>query len=219
MAVDLMCVFPQDSIRLSDIRSVNLGGVRGLRIVGDDFRAVDEVLINNMESPDVIVVNKNELIAQLPDSLQVAPDINAVVVLSRNLTVTKRSVLQFRIGKRPGKVKGIQRLLQLFVKILFTTPGSDIFNPSAGGGVMNKVGSTFGEAESKDIASEFVIAVQRVQRQIVAMQSRDQRSPRSERLLSATVVGSKFDKLQGAFYVSVEVISQAGVAGTANVEI
>ena len=219
MAVDFQVVFPQDSVRLNQIRQETIGGFAAIRAIGEDFRSVDEVVINNQPSPDVIVLSKTELIAQLPDSMQRAPDVQSVTVLSRSFTVTRRSLLRFRIGKRPAKVRGILRLLQLFVKILLTSPGTDIFRPGSGGGILNKIGTTFGSDEGSSLVTDFVVSVTRTQRQIVAMQARDQRSPRDERLLSATVVGSQFDKTQGALYMRIRIISQAGESAEANLEV
>lgn len=219
MAVDLQVVYPQESIRLNDIRLTSLNGVYALRVVGADFRAVDEVIINELPSPDVIVADRHTLVAQLPEVYQKVPEVRSVMVLSKRITLSPRSLIRFRIGKSPGKVIGIQRLLQLFLKILFTTPGTDIFSPQSGGGILKKVGETFGQSEGQNIVTDFVIAVNRTQRQLVAMQSRDQRSPRDERLLSATVVGADYDKLQSAFYITVEIVSQAGRSAIANVEL
>lgn len=218
MAVDLQIVFPMESIKLNAIRPVSMGGVQALAITGEDFRAVDEVLINDIPSPDVVVPSKTQLIAQLPEIMQKAGDVRSVVVLSRRFTISTRSVLRFRVGDRPGKVRGIQRLVQLFVKILFQTPGSDIFNKNGGGGLMNKVGTTFGVDQSNNLLTDIVVCIQRTQRQIISMQGQNQRTPRDERLASATVVGSNFDKVLGAFYVTLEIVSQAGTSATVNWE-
>lgn len=219
MAVDFQVVFPQESIRLNDVRLTSMGGLHALSIVGADFRAVDEVIINELPSPDVIVVTKTSLVAQLPDVYQSVPEVRSVTVLSKQFSLSPRSLIRFRIGKSPGKVQGIHRLIQLFLKVLFTTPGTDIFNPQAGGGIMKKVGETFGQDEGHNIVTDFVISVNRTQRQLLAMQTRDQRSPRDERLMSATVTGTEYDKLQSAFYLTVEIVSQAGRTAIANVEL
>lgn len=219
MAVDFQVVYPQESIKLTEVRLISPGGLYALRVTGSDFRAVDEVIINELPSPDVIVANKTTLVAQLPEVYQSVPEVRSVMVLSKRFTLSSRSLVRFRIGKSPGKVRGIQRLIQLFLKILFTTPKSDIFVPDAGGGVLKKVGATFGQDEGQNIITDFVISVNRTQRQLIAMQSRDQRSPRDERLLSATVIGADYDKLQSAFYITVEIVSQAGRSAIANLEL
>jgi hypothetical protein len=219
MAVDFQVVYPQESIRLDKVRLITYEGLRALSVTGADFRAVDEVVINDTPSPDVIVLSKNELVAQLPDALQAIPEVRSVMVLSNQFTLSPRSLVRFRIGKTPGKVRGILRLTQLFLKVLFTTPGSDIFHPNAGGGALQVVGSTYGQGEGEGVVTEFVIAINRTQRQLIAMQSRDQRAPRDERLMAANVLSTEFDKLQGGLYITVEIISQAGRRAITNVEL
>lgn len=222
MAVDLQVVFPQESIRLNQIRlspRSPLGIPRSLDIVGQDFRSVDEVLINDIPSPDIIVLSKTRLLAQLPDSLQKVPNVVSVSVLSRNLTITNRSLIRFRISDTPGRVTGILRLVQLFLKVLFTTPGSDIFNKRTGGGALVNIGETFGADEGGDIISDFVISVDTTARQILAQQGRNPRIPRDERLLSARVKAAGFNRQLGALIATVELTSQAGRAALANLEL
>ncbi len=222
MAVDLQIVFPQEVVRLNQIRFTPggpLGLPKALDIIGDDFRSVDEVLINEIASPDVLVLSKNRLIAQLPDSLQKSPNIVGVTVTSRNLTVTSRSIIKFRVSDQPGRVSGILRLLQVFLKTLFTTPGSDIWSRKTGGGGLKRIGQTFGADEGGSIISDFVISVANTSRQIVSIQGRDSSLPRDERLLSAKVRTATFNRELGAVLTSVELTSQAGRAATANLEL
>lgn len=222
MAVDLQIVFPQEVVRLNQIRFTPggpLGLPKALDIIGDDFRSVDEVLINEIASPDVLVLSKNRLIAQLPDSLQRSPNIVGVTVTSRNLTVTSRSIIKFRVSDQPGRVSGILRLLQVFLKTLFTTPGSDIWSRKTGGGGLKRIGQTFGADEGGSIISDFVISVANTSRQIVSIQGRDSSLPRDERLLSAKVRTATFNRELGAVLTSVELTSQAGRAATANLEL
>lgn len=222
MAIDFQVVLPQESIQLNRISRVPGTGVRGiplaLVIEGTDFTAVDEVQINSITSPDVIVANRQRLIAQVPDSLTNAT-LTTVVVLSRRLTITPRSFLRFRISHSAGRVGGILRLIQLFLKILFTTPGSDIFSPRLGGGVLRNLGATFGANEAGDVVSNLAISIQQTSRQIVAVQSRDQRIPREERLLSARLVSAGFNRAEAALTGTIEVTSQAGTSALANLEL
>lgn len=194
------------------------GPPRVIDVVGEDFRSVDEVLINQIVSPDVVVLSKTRLVAQVPDDL-LSQRVFSVTVLSRRLTLSAKSVLRFRVSKTPGKVSGVLRLVQKFLKLLLTTPGSDIFNKQAGGGALRNVGGTFGADEGGDIVSDLVIAIDNTTRQIVAMQSRNPSLPREERLLSAKILRAGFNKEEGALDVTVEITNQAGAAATANLEI
>lgn len=217
MSVDLQVVYPQEVIQLTQIKLVDSLSPRTLRIVGRDFRSVDEVLINQIKSPDVIITSKTSLLAQVPSQI-VLDRMVTISVTSRNLTITPKSFLRFRIGNTPSKIRGILRLVQLFLKILFTTPGLDIFSPRIGGAGLRNLGQTFGSEEGGDIVSDFVISVDNTARQIVAIQTRDPRIPRDERLLAAKVLGAGFSKEESALFVAVEIISQSGRAAIANVE-
>lgn len=215
MAVDLQTISPQEIVNLNQVR-VLPGPPRVVAIVGDDFRSVDEVLINQVPSPDVIVLDKNRLLAQVPDSAAL-DRINDVQVLSKRLTLSDRSQLRIRIGRTPGRVVGIMRLMQLFLKILLQTPGKDIFSPNIGGGALKNVGATFGAGDGGDIINDFVIAVDNTSRQIIAIQGRNASLPQDERLLGAKVLHANYNKGMGGIDVSVEITSQAGRAATANV--
>ena len=188
-------------------------------IIGDDFRSVDDVRINDIPAPDVIVLSKNRLLAQLPDILQTRTEsVQTVLVTSRRLTVTPRSLIKFRISDSPGKVRGILRLIQKFLKILLGTPGTDIFNRNTGGGPLKNIGEVFGKDEGGGIVSDLVISVDQTSRQLIALQSRDARLPRDERLLSARVSRANFNRELSALLASIELTSQAGRAATANLE-
>lgn len=218
MSLDVQIVFPQEAVQLTRVQVIPGLVPRTLDVLGADFRSVDEVLINQIPSPDVVILSKTRLLAQVPDQIRL-DRVVTVSVLSRKLTVTEKSFLRFRIGKAPGKVSGILRLLQLFLKILFTTPGSDIFNQKTGGAGLRNIGQTFGADEGGGIVSDFVVAIANTSRQIIAIQGRDPSLPRDERLLAAKILTAGFNRSEGALVVSVEVTSQAGRAATANVEL
>lgn len=222
MAVDLQVVFPQEQIRLDRIQFTSPGPLnlpRSLDIVGQDFRAVDEVLVNGIESPDVVILSKTRLLAQLPEALASAPTITDVSVLSRRLTVTPSSLLRFRISNTPGRVRGTLRLMQRFLKILMTTPGRDIFSRRVGGGLLRSIGETYGSSEGSNIVSNAIIAVDNTARQLMAVQGRDPSTPPEERLLRAQVTSARFNRELGALLVTVELTSQAGRAAFANLEL
>jgi hypothetical protein len=222
VSIDFQVCLPQESIQLSSVQRVAGTGTNGippaLNIQGVDFTAIEEVQMNGVVSPDFIVVSSTQLIAQVPDSLARAT-ITSVTVLSRRLTITPRSLLRFRVAPSAGRVQGILRLVQLYMKVLFTTPGRDIFSPNIGGGLLRTLGATFGADQTSDVAANLVIAVSQTNRQIVAIQSRDQRIPRDERLLTARVVSTNFDRAQAALLGTIDIQSQAGRSAITNLEL
>jgi hypothetical protein len=217
VAIDLQVVFPQEAVQLSQVQLI-AGPPRGLKITGEDFRSVDEVLLNGIASPSVVVLSKTSLIAQIPSQLGAGTIVTATV-LSNRLTVTPRSLLRFRVGKTPGRASGLQKLVQLFLKVLFTTPGTDIFNPTLGGGALRNVGATYGPDQGNDLVNDLVIAIDTTSRQIIAVQGRNPSLPREERLLSAKVAHVAFNKAEGALDVRISLTSQAGHTASANLEL
>ena len=215
MPVDFQVCFPQASIQLNSARIADNLAVRTLDITGEDFRSVDEVLINGSVSPSVVIVSRTRLLAQIPTAALLQP-ISSVQVISKNLMLGDKSLIKFQVGHTPSKVKGILRLTQLFLKILFTTQGSDIFSQRVGASALKNIGRNT-NSSGGGLISDFVISVATAQKQIIATQSREASLPRDERLLSARVTRSFFNKQEAALIVTVELTSQAGRAALANV--
>jgi hypothetical protein len=216
MSVDFQVCFPQQVVPLNSVRILPGLSPKSLDILGTDFRSVDQVLINELVSPDVVILSKTRLLAQVPTDLQNSA-LNSVSVISTKLTVSSRSTIKFRIGRTPSKVSGILRLVQIFLKVMLTTTGIDIFAPRIGGNALKNIGLTFGKNQGGAIVSDIIVAVSTTQKQIMAIQGRDPTIPRDERLLAANVKSASYNRQEAALIVSVELTSQAGRAATANI--
>lgn len=174
--------------------------------------------MNEVSSPSFIVLSKTELIAQVPAPL-VRETLSSVSVLSRRMTMTARSFLRFRLGHTAGKVRGILRLQQLFLRMLVSTPGSDIFAPKLGGGALARLGQSVSIADGSDIVSDFIISVDNTQKQIIQIQGQNQSIPPDERLLSADVIASGFNKNETALLATIAINSQAGEQSIARLQL
>lgn len=217
MSVDLQVAFPQEAIEISSVTRVPGTPVPVLDVVGSDFSSIDQVLVNDIEARDFAVVNRNRLLVTVPDGSSLI--IRQLSVTSRRLVMSPRSLLRFRISSVPSKVAGILRLVQLFTKILFTTPGSDIFNQRLGAGALKNLGRTFSKNDTGGIVSDFVVAVENTSRQIIAIQGRQPGLPQDERLLRAKVSEARFDANDAALRVTTEITSQAGQTALANLTV
>jgi len=216
MATDIQFSYPQQLVKISSVSLVTDADRPTLLVVGDDFSAVDEVLLNDIPSPEVMILTPTQLTAVMPVEVQSNALVN-VVVVSYRFVFTEQSLVSFRFGRTNRKASGINRLVQLFIKVLLTTPGTDIFSPTVGGGALRNLGRTFSKDSAGGIVGDFVISVDNTAKQVSAMQARKSRLPRDERLLSAQVKSARFDAAQTALIVSVLLISQAGTAATANI--
>lgn len=173
--------------------------------------------MNEVPSPSFVILGKTRLLAEVPDVLK-GGTVTSILVLSRRIVITPRSFIRFRIGHRPSKTRGVLRLMQLFLKQLLTTPGTDIFAPKLGGGALRKLGQSVSVEEGADIVSGFIISVDNTARQIIQIQGRNQSIPPDERLLSAKVISAGFNKNETALVASVGLLSQAGKSAVAQFE-
>lgn len=217
MSVDLQVVFPQEQIPLSSIRLAT-GTTNLLDITGQNFESTESVLINQVESQNFIVLSRTKLLAEIPDVV-LNDRITDIIVLARQLALTRRSLLKFTLTKNPQMVTGLMKMVQLFLILLLNTKGTDKFEKRRGASALVNIGQSFGAAESQGVVGDFVIAVDTASRQMVGMQGRNQTIPRDERLLIAKVVQARFNKELGALIVSVELTSMAGRAAVANLEV
>lgn len=187
---DIQILEIRDILPVTNVRPIQGASPRSISVMGKDFNSTFEVLINEAKSPSVIVVNSQQLLAQVPEDLGGAP-IRTVVVLSSRLTGTKSSKITFRLSDSPRAVSGMPRLIQQFIKMLLTTPGSDIFFKRGGGGLLRTVARQTARGGGSMVA-DLHVGVDRTRRQIMALQANDRTVALSERLLFARVVEAKF---------------------------
>ena len=218
MSIDVQFCYPQEVIKISRVHSVPGLPVRTLDIYGEDFRAVDQVLMNQVPTSSFVVLSKTRMLVEVPSPLK-NMTITSIMVLSRRLLITPRSFIQFRIGTTASKTRGILRLMQLFLKMLLTTPGTDIFAPKVGGGAMVHLGQTVSSDKTTNVVSDLVISVNNTSQQIIQIQGRNQSLPPDERLASAKLLSAGFNRNETAIVASIEVLSHAGRVGLAQLNL
>lgn len=181
---------------------------------GDDFTSVESVVFNDLKSPSFFIFDKHRMQATLPDALSAA-GVRTVTVTSRRLVMTSQSILKFKLGTKPSKVNGILKLVQLFVKVLFTTQGTDIFRPNVGGNGKRNIGRNHGK-DGGLIIKDFSISVQTTTRQIIASQANQPQLPADERLLNAEIISVEFNSDELALSVQINLTSHAGRSALVN---
>jgi phage baseplate assembly protein W len=163
-----------------------------LVVVGYQFDQASRVLINDVEAPEFIVESSGLLLAQIPTSERASP-IRSVVVSADKPSVSRESTLHFEVSGSIKTMKGLERLVQIFCRMLLQTPGSDRFHPKEGGGLLRLVGSSVSNTNQKLIQASAMASVNRARDQIMSRQAAKTNIPNSERLLSASVESIGFD--------------------------
>jgi hypothetical protein len=213
--------FDLQYVQYQDLVSVKrVGLIRGyypavIDVYGTDFSSVSSVLFNGREAKEYLVLSKTRLVAQLPESIAGAP-LREVMVLSQGFTATDRSLLRFRMSRGNRLTKGMPKLVQTYVKLLLTSPGSDIYDREAGGGLLQVLRARGGKDDRGMYASAFATCVSRAQEQLSRTQSLDQSLPLNEKLMAAQLLSVDFDSETLTVSGRIRLTSMAGQEGLAN---
>lgn len=196
-----------NAIPITQVDVVDALEVPTLDIRGADFSSAEEVHINGVPSPDFVILSKTRVLAQIPDLGGDA--ITKVEAYSSNLTRFDESRLVFGLGRHSKTVSDIEQLLQRFLKLVFTTPGSDAFNTSHGGGIKDNVGALT-DVEGRSITAGVTISLNTAKNQMIQMQNRDPNISASERLLDATIIDSVWNARTMTLNVKLVVTNETG---------
>jgi hypothetical protein len=136
--------------------------------------------------------------------------------ITSSLAVSRESSkLFFEIGSPSSQVEGIQKLVQLVIKVLLTTPGRDIFDPGVGGGFLRQVGRNLSRNNVPGLMTDLTVGISQTQTQIISLQSQDTAIPQDERLLSLNLIDALFDEASVSIFVALRVQSVAREAAVA----
>lgn len=218
MAYQLEVVRLRDLLPVQEISRI-VPGVEPtmLEFKGYDFSSAERVLINESPSPEIMLVNKQTLWVQLPESVR---KVSSIEVLSSNFTKSKEpSRMSFELGDKTRKVDGIMKLVQLFTKWVLQSPNSDAFDPSRGGGLQEIAGKINTTRNMQPVMTSIAQAVSNTASQIRTAQQRAINLPLSERLLAAGVTELNIYEAQMLAAVRVKIESFAGTEATAALEL
>jgi len=210
--MDLQFVQYLDLLPFTQVIPLQGSPVPTLDIYGRDFSKVAQVFINNIKSPDVVVLTRTRLLAQIPEALW-GNQIVDIGVFSNGLVMTERSKLVFTLRGRK-KVRGLTKLIQVFTKLLLQSPVTDSFQ-DIGGGVVALVGKTIHRTQRGSFESLLHSAVTSVSSSLRKSQQKDSRIPLDEKLLSADVIGLGYSPEAGQASMEIALRNEAGEAGIA----
>lgn len=188
-----------------------------IEMKGNDFRAAETVSINDIPSPEFIIVDKQTIYAQIPDGVGT---VRTVSVISNNFSTTQpASKILFELGNKTQKITGLLKLMQLFIKVLLQSPGSDIFHPSMGGGLQEMVGRITSTKRSDRLLAQITQAIDQTKSQIRRVQMNTPGLPLTERLLSATLMDIRMVQTLDEARARVQIDNVAGQTGLQALEL
>jgi hypothetical protein len=206
--VDIQVIEISDVLKIVSVAAVAGSDPPTIIVRGQDFNSAQYVLINDVEAPDMVIVSNRELLVQMPTS-QISMPLNSIVAVSSRLTVTERSQITFRLGDSPKTMAGITLLVQQFLKLVLQAPGTDIFAPGTGGGLLRAIGRQISSPTSSTLVADLNLAVSRARQQLMTLQAKNPRLSMTERLAYARVVDAKFNPQELALVGRVAIGNQA----------
>ncbi len=213
--IDIKVIAIRDILPVNRVNFVPGFSPLSLTIEGSLFLQADEVLINNINAPEFMIISDQKLIAQVPES-QINSQLTSVTVLATKPSPDRTSILHLDAGKTFASLKGLEKLIQYFVKVLLQNPGSDIFNPTLGGGVLGFVGRVVSKKDSSALTTSLVSAVNQTRDQIIKLQGQISRLPSDERLLRADTQAVGFNPTTTTLAARISVGAVSGRAAVAN---
>lgn len=211
----------------TDLRTLSYQGIRVptsystnavgdfVQITGTGFIDVANVLINGYRSPEFIVDTAQRIFAAVPTAVagQIITDIQ-VLLLSPLRGMENAIILD--IGGGNGRIEGPAKLVQSFVKTLLTTPGSSIFSPQLGGGLMRLSGQNMA-TPTGNVESEARAAISRTETQLRTLHAASPRLPLSEKLRSVNILSVTVDVDSSTLSIRLELVAQDGSRVSAGV--
>jgi len=213
--IDIKVIVIKDILPVNRVIFVPNFSPLSIQVEGNLLLQANEVLINDIDAPEFMVLSNTSLIAQVPTS-QVNSRLRSVTVLATKPSADRSSIIHLDAGKTISSLKGIEKLVQYFVKILLQNPGSDIFNPTEGGGVLGLVGRVVSKTDSSSLSAALVSAVNQTRDQIIAKQAKITRIPSDERLLRADTQGAGFNPNTTTLAARISVGAVSGRDAVAN---
>ena len=177
-----------------------------LDLRGKNFVGVSEVRINGRPVPEYIVLSPSRVLAPVPTRV-VGTRIRSVRVLLAQEGLTETTRIRFRVSVPGGRGVGFSRLLQSFLRLLFTEPGEDRDDLGRGGGMRGIVGSA---GDPGALRAGVVRSVRDTESQLVRLQTVNPQLQDSEKLQSATVVSAEFIPALAAVHLQLRLTAMDG---------
>lgn len=187
--------------------------VRGLNppsvlVVGNQLNLAQVVEYNGEKATEFFIPSPDRMLLRVPSS-QVGKSLKELKVLSSAPLPNLRSGIRLSMFGPARLVSGMERLVQAWLLIFFTTPGSDIFSPESGGGARALIGRS-SNGDGSGIAADLALAVERTTSELLRLQAKSPLLPPSERLLSCTLSSVRFDPEMITLYATVSLQNMLG---------
>lgn len=213
--IDIKVLVIKDLLPVSTVELASGVSPLSILITGNRLDQANEVLINDIKSPEFVVLSNGRILAQIPSS-ELKASLRKVAVIANVPSTNRKSILHFEVTSSLRGIKGLEKLIQAFCKLLLQTPGTDRFRPDDGGGLLKLIGRNVSKGDVKNLQAAVVGSVSRTRDQLLARQGPDRRIPSDERLLAAITESVGFDTNTTTLSARISISAVSGKLAVAN---
>jgi hypothetical protein len=179
------------------LKTISISPLRGflpqsVLVVGEKLNQADEILYNGVQADEFVIASSTRLIVKVPTS-QIGKPFTDLKVLAPVSVAKADAVLSLGLTRPLKTVSGIDRLVQSWLLVFLTTPGSDVFAPNSGGGGAAIIGRST-DRTGKNVAADLALAIEKTKQEIMRTQAENQTIPPSEKLLASSLDSVAFDE-------------------------
>jgi hypothetical protein len=185
-------------------------------VTGFDLNKAEQIFYNGIEIQDFIVSSNDRLMVRIPTEA-IGKELREIRVTSSTQLVGKDALIKFSLPSQPKTISGIERLVQSWMIIFNTTPGSDIFDPSSGGGVKTIIGVASNGQKKSSAATDLAMAVEKTKSEMIKLQSRSSGLPPEEKLLSASLGTVSFNPNTSTLTGTIILTNMVGATGQVSI--
>lgn len=189
--IDLRVVNAKALLRVFSVAPIRGFLPTSVLVVGEKLDRTTEVQYNGVQAEEFVITSSTRLIVKVPPS-QIGRALRDIKALSPVSAAKQDAIISLGITTPPKTISGIDRLVQNWVIIFLTTPGTDIFSPNSGGGGASIVGRPT-DRSGKGVAADLSMAIEKTKQELLRLQSSNQAVPPSEKLLSSNLDTVEYD--------------------------
>lgn len=189
--IDLKVVSSKRILPIHQVAPIRGFNPPSVLVRGEDLDKTVEAYFNGILVEEFAVQSPTRLVIKIPTS-QVGKKMDSIAAYSTTSVSRQSSALSMELGQAVKTVGGIDRLVQSWLMVFMTTPGSDIFSPGSGGGGKSLVGRVT-DRTGKGVSADLAMAVERTKSELVRLQAKNTRLPLAEKLLSCAIEQVNFD--------------------------
>lgn len=177
-------------------------------LLGEELNKTSEIYYNEIKVTEFVIQSASRLVMRIPDAA-LGKKFTSIKALTSVSVSHVDAEITFALNNPLQLLSGMDRLIQSWLLVFLTTPGSDVFDVKSGGGAQAIIGRTT-TRDGKGVAADLALAIERTKEEIQRKQAKIRSLPTSEKLLSANLEQLTFDSSTGTLQARVSLQNMLG---------